>query len=127
MTNTKQLISFLDTVQRTVIGELISETDTTTTVRNPVIVHIEARRDPRTGEPTGQMAIQLLPIFFREFAADKEAPADFTYNKSQITLIKVDGDYDFKLYSMFDQISAPPPAQQAPATGPVEPVKLFDN
>lgn len=119
----KQITIFQDSIQRTIIGNKIAETDTSITVENPLVVNVDQQYDPGTGQPTGQMAIQLIPVFFREFMGDKDGKVVFTYAKAQVTTIEVEGGFDFRLYSLYDRISDSPtePAaanEPAAATSP---------
>jgi len=74
------LVSFLDAAQRTIISELVAEDADKLVVKNPVVVNIvpqttqEMIKDENgilkpTGReiPSGQMALQLIPVYFREF------------------------------------------------------------
>ena len=63
------LVSFLDAACRTIIGEGISETTDKLSIKNPVVVNIVPQAGPN-GQPNGQMALQLLPVYFREFMVD---------------------------------------------------------
>ena len=93
-------------------------------------MNIVPQYDEATGRPTGQIALQLLPVYFREFQGEKKDPAVFTYQKAQITTVEFDGGFDFRLYGQYEHIFNPPVAQaQAPSqkteTAPV--IKLFDE
>ena len=131
---TINLTSFLDAAQRTIIGEIIDETNEILTIKNPVVVNIVPQLDPRTGQPGGQMALQLLPVYFKEFQGEKKNPAIFKYQKSQITRVDFEGGFDFRLYGQYEHIfnalatptnqpptQTPPPAQSAPV------LKLFEE
>jgi hypothetical protein len=79
------------------------------------------------------MALQLLPVFFREFLGDKSAAVIYTYPKSSITLISFDGGFDFRLYGQYDHIFAqtesgvPNPPQSQPKIENPSVIKLFDD
>ena len=134
---TINLTTFLDAAQRTIIGEQIDETDEILTIKNPVLVNIVPQIDPRTGQPGSQMALQLLPVYFKEFQGEKKNPVIFKYLKSQITQISFDGGFDFRLYGqyehIFNSLSNPTPptlfTPPQPASPPQEtPVlKLFED
>lgn len=74
----KDIVVFTDSVSRTIAGVKISETETTLTVENPVIVNAIPNQQ-------GQMSLQLIPVFFREILADKNQDCEFVYNKAVIT------------------------------------------
>jgi hypothetical protein len=126
-TTTANLVVILDTVGRTILGEQVATTDTTTSIKNPVILHIvPAGQD-------GRMQVQLLPLFFREFLGDKTSDVTFTYNNSQIVSSDIDA-IDFRLQGQYSQIFNPNnqfvtggvPAGEAGA-GNDNVVKLFDE
>jgi len=127
----KNLVTFLDAAQRTIIAEMVSENESVLEVKNPVVVNIIPQYDERTNQPTGQMALQLLPVYFREFQGEKKNPTLFKYPKSMITQINFDGGFDFRLYGQYDNIfnmsiarnEQKPQEESAPA--PV--LKLFDD
>jgi hypothetical protein len=78
-------------------------------------------------QQTGQLQLQILPLFFKEFLADKEAGTTWKYNRENITEA-VDVTFDFKLEAQYRQIFAAgsAPAPQQPQGTP-EVVKLFDE
>lgn len=133
----KNLTTFLDAAQRTIIGELVGETSDTMSVQNPVVVNIVPQFGPN-GQPTGGMALQLLPVYFREFQGVKKNPALFVYQKTQITQISFEGGFDFRLYGQYDHIFNPPevsigtdapniPAPTPAQAAPTPVLKLFDD
>ena len=104
----KKLITFLDSAQRTIIAEEKEVTADALVVLNPVVVNIVPQ------QTTGQMALQLLPVFFREFQADKTSSVTFSYNRDLVTIIEVEGGYDFRLDAQYEQIFNPPQVATAP-------------
>jgi len=118
MSNTnKELTVFLDTIGRTVVGKAIEQTDTTLTIENPALVHIQP--NPQTN----QLQLQILPLFFKEFQADKSKPTVWHFNKANITLSE-SIQFAFQFAAQYDQLfAAPQPTNQTPA----EVVKLFDD
>lgn len=127
--NSKNIITFLDNAQRTIIGELTSETPVSMEICNPVVVNVVPQYN-QAGQPTGQMALQLLPIFFKEFLGDRNSDVNYTYLKNCTTRITFAGGFDFKLYAQYeflfkkeDVVSNIPVNQDA--NSPV--VKLFDE
>jgi len=126
MSNTT-LTTFLDSLGRTIIAEQITEksTDTHIAVSNPVIVHIVPVGN------SGQMTVQLLPVFFREFLADKTDNTVWFYNRTGITESE-NVVFDFKLSAQYQQMFSssnlivPPDAGEVAAPSP-DVVKLFDE
>jgi len=78
----KKLVVLMDGVSRTIAGYLSSETETTITVENPVIVNAV----PQQG---GQMSLQLIPVFFREILEDKNQTLEFTYDKTAVIISNI--------------------------------------
>lgn len=124
MSNTEnKIVVFFDTVGRTILGERIdAETNNKVlAVKNPAVVHI------MPNQQTGQLQLQILPLFFKEFLADKDSGTVWNYNRENITEA-VDVTFDFKLEAQYRQIFAntPAPAPQQPQGSP-EVIKLFDE
>jgi len=92
----KKTIVFLDTVGRTVLGELASVDATDTKVINPVILNVV----PADG---GRMTVQLYPLFFREFLADKTDDVTFTFKNNLITVTNIEA-IDFRLLAQYAQL-----------------------
>jgi hypothetical protein len=129
-TNNPNIVTFLDAVGRTIVGTLIAEqsNDTITAVQNPVVLHVVPQ------DQSGRMSVQLLPIFFREFLADKTANVTFFYKKDTITETSIEA-FDFRLQAQYTQmfnpsnIFVPPNAGQVSGTGqaPSSVINLFDE
>ena len=123
MSEQNKIITFLDSVGRTVLGERIeAETnEKSLAIKNPAVVHI------LPNQQTGQLQLQILPLFFKEFLADKDTGTVWKYNRSSITEA-IDVTFDFKLEAQYRQIFAntPAPAPQQPQGKP-DVVKLFDE
>jgi hypothetical protein len=51
----------LDPIGRTILGEVAESSDSSISLKNPVILHIVP------ADNSGKMSVQLLPLFFREF------------------------------------------------------------
>lgn len=128
---TKPTIVFLDTVGRTILGELISQEAKTTVVNNPVILNVI----PAEG---GRMTVQLYPLFFKEFLADKSDDVAFTFNNDFITTTNISA-VDFRLLAQYAQlfnknnVFVPPgtvPSQQQQTSAPQQNksvINLFDE
>lgn len=124
MSNTEnKIVVFFDTVGRTILGERLDDktTDKILSIKNPAVVHI------MPNQQTGQLQLQILPLFFKEFLADKDSGTVWNYNRASITEA-VDVTFDFKLEAQYRQIFAnvPAPAPQQPQGSP-EVIKLFDE
>lgn len=124
MSNTENKIAvFFDSVGRTILGEKLEDKTTkeVLTIKNPAVVHI------MPNQQTGQLQLQILPLFFKEFLADKDNGTIWNYNRANITEA-VDVTFDFKLEAQYRQIFAAGPAltPQQPQSSP-EVIKLFDD
>jgi hypothetical protein len=121
--NQNKIVVFFDTVGRTILGEKLEDktTDKVLSIKNPAVVHI------MPNQQTGQLQLQILPLFFKEFLADKDTGTVWNYNRENITEA-VDVTFDFKLEAQYRQIfaSGPAPAPQQPQGSP-EVIKLFDE
>jgi hypothetical protein len=96
-TNTKVPTVFLDRVGRTVMGNLVDQSDQTILrVENPVVIIVG-------GDNTGKMSVQLFPLFFREFLGDKNSDVSFDFKKSDTTLTNIDA-IDFRLQAQYNQM-----------------------
>jgi hypothetical protein len=121
---TNPLVVILDTIGRTVLGEATDSPKGSFSVKNPVILHIVP------ADNNGKMSVQLLPLFFREFLADKSGDVVFTYDASRVTKTDIDA-LDFRLQAQYAQMFNPQnsfvtdSSQAAPAGDSV--VKLFDE
>ena len=117
MSNTNnKLVVFLDTIGRTIIGKVASETETVLSIENPALVAVQ----PNT--QTGQIQLQILPLFFREFQADRSDSTVWHYKKANITLAD-DITFVVQFSAQYDQLFAVAPA----STGEPEVVKLFSD
>ena len=124
MSNTEnKIVVFFDSVGRTILGEKLEDktTNEVLTIKNPAVVHI------MPNQQTGQLQLQILPLFFKEFLAEKDNGTVWNYNRVNITEA-VDVTFDFKLEAQYRQIFAagPAPAPQQPQGSP-EVIKLFDD
>lgn len=127
MSNTEnKIVVFFDTVGRTILGERLEDktTDKVLAIKNPAVVHI------MPNQQTGQLQLQILPLFFKEFLADKDTGTVWNYNRANITEA-VDVVFDFKLEGQYRQIfnpqPMPSPVPQQPQGNSGDVIKLFDE
>lgn len=117
-------VIFLDNVQRTILGELVSEDEKNLNIKNPVVIMINQ-------DNTGKISVQLLPLLFREFLADKTGDVTFKYTKENISTSDVEA-IDFRLQAQYSQMfsktnSFVAPQQQAPQQTEGGVINLFDE
>ena len=101
MSNTSEtktnLVVFLDTIGRTILGEVASFPESPTLkIKNPVVLNVAAAEG-------GRMSVQLFPLFFREFLGDKSEDVIFEYNKASITQTSIEA-VDFRLAGQYAQL-----------------------
>tara|TARA_R100000995_G_scaffold84565_2_gene63652 strand:- start:1834 stop:2193 length:360 start_codon:yes stop_codon:yes gene_type:complete len=114
---------FVDQVGRTVIGELLKECDASIELKNPCTIFVQPNE-------TGQLQVQTVPMFFREFLTEKgrEEGTIWTFNKSTIIDSDCATHLDDKLTNQYKAIIT----NLGQADAPEEPeeaevVKLFDD
>jgi hypothetical protein len=116
-TQKNQLVVILDPIGRTILGEKVccdeSCSDNVLKLKNPVVLHIVP------ADNQGKMSVQLLPLFFREFLADKAGDVVFTYPKDKVVTSDIDA-LDFRLQGQYAQMFNPQNqfvgSQEAPAS-----------
>ena len=113
-------IAFVNHVGQTVISEPVSDDKNTITVKNPDILHV-------TPQQTGQLQVQLIPLFFREFVEEKsrEGGIQFTYQRSQIVSTNV--VLEQRLCEQYTRITVPSAKAEPAADGKAPVIKLFDE
>jgi hypothetical protein len=97
---TSKYVAIIDQIGRTIIGKFRSEGESTLTLSNPVILHVQ----PDQG---GQIQVQSFPLFFFEFI-DKGSRGNnnWTYTKSSI--VTSDVVLDERIISQYEKINTPP-------------------
>tara|TARA_R100000808_G_scaffold24782_1_gene58284 strand:- start:655 stop:1041 length:387 start_codon:yes stop_codon:yes gene_type:complete len=126
MSDTKDIEVFVDGIGRTIVGELEGSDDTHVDVKNPAIVHVQP--NPQTG----QIQVQLVPFFFKEFA-EGDSDTTWSFKKDNLVLgkgVQLDARLLDQYSRMFSAIVTPDaPQVVTPGAGnansPV--VKLFDD
>ena len=79
MSDENNLTVFVDSIGRTIVGEETSSDDNTLTVKNPAILHVQPNQQ------TGQISVQLVPFFFKEFQKGG-GDSTWNFNKANLTL-----------------------------------------
>lgn len=112
MIETKLII---DHIGRTVIGELERENESSLTLKNPVIIHVQPNQQ------TGQLNVQSFPYIFVEFIdANSRDKNTWTFTKSSIVVSDV--VLDSKILAQYNAINTVPEPQKEP-----EVIKLFED
>ena len=116
-TTTNQLTVFLDNIGRTIIGKVAKQDDSTLSIENPALVHVQA--NPQTN----QLQLQILPLFFREFQSDRTQPTVWNFRKSNIT-VSDEISFAAQFLAQYEQMFKV--VEQVPQSNP-EVVKLFED
>jgi len=115
--------TFIDNAGRSIFGINSSETKTSITVENPVMIHVAQQEN-------GQMAVQLFPLFFAEFVQpgeDESRKNFFTYTKSSVALGE-GFNVDARIAEQYERIVNPTLVPAGGAEGEeAEVIKLFDE
>lgn len=93
------LIVFLDSLSRTVLGESVPEKTTKTrlAVKNPVILDIVP--NPQNN----QLQLRMIPLVFREFQAAKDDDVVWTFNRDLIA--ENEGfELEFRIKAQYQQM-----------------------
>ena len=123
-----ELRVIVDAAGRTIIGEHVSETNDTLVLKNPATLFIQPNQQ------TGQLAVQLIPFFFREFVEEDLRPdgLTWTFSKGSISTTPAFG-LDKRLYDQYDKMMTkeantnPPPVEDVQPVEEAKEVKLFDE
>ena len=112
--NPDNIVVFLDSIQRTIIATRVTSTeDGKLAVTKPVVLNVQPTPDKK-------LQVQLYPLFFREFTANRDEFATWTYDKSAIVFSDV--ALESNLIAQYKQMFQ---TQNVNANAPV--VKLFDD
>lgn len=128
-----ELKVIVDAAGRTIVGEYESESKTEVVLRNPATLFIQPNQQ------TGQLAVQLIPFFFREFVEEAKRPTGlaWTFNKQAIASSEQFG-LDARLYDQYEKMmtkeaNTNPPAIEdgeivgGAAASKAKEVKMFDE
>lgn len=95
-----------DQIGRIIIGAFAGETETTVTLQNPVILHVQPDR-------TGQLQVNTLPAFFFELASsESRKDMQWTYNKNNIVDSNIEPDE--KVVQQYKRINTPAQSSKQP-------------
>lgn len=114
-----KLVTFIDSIGRTILGVNEQVTDTVLQVKNPAMINVAQAQN-------GQLQVQLIPLFFSEFIEESKRSEGsvWSFNLDQITVGAV--EIDARLSEQYVRISTPQlVSQTASADEPV--IKLFDE
>ena len=113
---------FVDSIGRAILGEVAEGPESHVCVKKPVILHVQPNNQ------TGQIAVQLIPYFFKEFNTTED---DTVWNFPADSIVVSEGlTLNEQLIQQYTNIvnAVPGPAAAPPApTNEPGVVKLFDD
>jgi len=104
MNTENKLTLFLDSIGRTLMGEIIETTEQTIRVKNPIVIDVV--HEPSSGKVT----LQMLPLFFREFLQNATDPLVWAFTRSRLTICE-NGTVNNNLAAQYTQIFSGQPPQ----------------
>ena len=109
---------FVDHVGRTIIGEVLGEENGNLKVKNPAILLVQPN------QATGQLSIQTIPLFFKEFISPsvRETVGTWLFPKDKL-ILTTDIQLEERIIEQYKRIFITAPA---PASNP-EVVRLFED
>jgi len=119
MSDTSNLITFIDNIGRTTIGELVSDSDNGASflVKNPAIIHVQPT-------PQGQLNVQTIPLYFREFVGEKNKTEGTTWKYSYANVVLgTNVENDQRLLDQYAKLFVDAPA----VSDDPQVVRLFDE
>jgi hypothetical protein len=125
MSDKQKIITFIDHIGRTILGEEVKTEKNHLHVKNPAIIHVQPTQQ-------GQLNVQTIPLYFREFVGEK-AKTDGTVWKFNLDTIVlgVDIDNDPRLVDQYNKIFTAPLAATGTssdiASKSDKVIKLFDD
>jgi hypothetical protein len=123
MSETKNLITFIDHIGRTILAEEVSLDKNHLTVKNPAIIHVQPTQQ-------GQLNVQTIPLYFREFLGPNSQKEGTSWKFNVANIVQgVDIDNDPRLVEQYHRLfSATPNITIPEPRDPKEKViKLFDE
>ena len=125
MSDEKKHVVFADSIGRVILGVMLKEEGDVLCVSNPAILNVVPNAQ------TGQIQVQLIPFFFKEFAKDTDKPVTWNFSKSTISRAEnlvLDERLVAQYTNMYSVIKLPGSnivTPQQAANTPV--IKLFDE
>lgn len=108
---------YVNHVGQTLLAEEVGTKDNTISLKNPAILHVVPNQ-------TGQLQVQLIPYFFREFLDQSVRNNGITFSFDKTTLVSSDAVLEEKIKDQYTRLFASVPAK--PSKDP-QVIKLFDD
>ena len=114
--NPDNIVVFLDAIQRTIIATRVDNAPAGKfVVTKPVILNVSPTPDKK-------LQVQLYPLFFREFTANRDEFANWTYSESAVVV--TDAALEPNLILQYKQMFATTPSVGSDSN---KVIKLFDD
>lgn len=115
----QNIVTFIDHIGRTIIAEQTDATKDKLVVKNPAILHVQPT-------PQGQLNVQTIPLYFKEFISEKNRENGSTWSFNKHSIVEaVDVENDSRLIEQYNRLFSAQPAQAA--AQPEKVIKLFDE
>lgn len=111
---------FINHVGQTVLGEVISEDSNNLTVKNPAVLHV-------TPNQTGQLTVQLIPLFFREFLQESTRNDGAVFNFNRSSVVTSNAVLEPKIVEQYTRIFTPSKPVNTGKGKDAPVIKLFDE
>jgi hypothetical protein len=103
----------IDHIGRVVVGKIVEKTDTSLTLNNPIILHVQPNQS--------QLQVQSFPYIFMELLTpESKTENNWTFNRASIVESSVELNSD--IIRQYHSFNTPRPPQGEP-----EVIKLFDD
>lgn len=107
-----KIIVFLDSIQRTIVATVVSETPGSITVEKPAILNVAPTAEKK-------LQVQLYPLMFREFLKNRDVFPTWVYSKNTITVAE-NLELEANLLAQYNEMFKIVKNEPAPT------IKLFD-
>lgn len=97
--NENNLTIIIDNVGRTIVGKKknLDQNSLDLVLENPAVIYVTPDEENK-----GRISVQMMPLFFREFLADKESPVLAHYKSTQYVLLEI-ANYDERMNNQYQQ------------------------
>ena len=120
--NKTNLTVIVDNVGRTIVGELKSlDSNKNLILQNAAVLYVASDEENK-----GRITVQMVPLFFREFLANKESSVLAHYNNGNYVLLDIE-DYDARMLQQYQQTFSKPVAATSPQQTEPKIVNLFED
>jgi len=124
MSDTPNIITFVDHIGRTLLAEFVEDVDNGASfvVKNPAIIHVQPTQQ-------GQLNVQTIPLYFRDFVSEKNKTEGTKWKFHYASVVVgLNIENDQRLVDQYSKLFAEPSViQPAAAANDQKVVKLFDE